>query len=45
MAQIHAANDRRFENTFRVFESKYSNLIDIREQEQPPIAAIARVCL
>ena len=30
------------ENTFRVFESKYSNLIDIREQGQPLIAAIAR---
>jgi len=45
MAQIHAANDGRFENMFRVFAGKYSNLIDIREQEQLFIAANARFCL
>jgi hypothetical protein len=42
MPQILASNDGRFENTFRVFVGKYSNLIDIREQEQPSIAKIAR---
>ncbi|WP_164781839.1 hypothetical protein [Mesorhizobium sp. M7A.F.Ca.MR.148.00.0.0] len=31
--QIHASNDRRFENAFRVFGGKYSTLIDIKELE------------
>ena len=31
--QIHAPNSPRFENPFRVFGSKYSNLIDIDELE------------